>query len=110
MSKLSLIQIVILLLSLIDITATYIYVSTFHSKFPNLDYTQLEANPILRFSWKTFGMGIGTLVGGIIVFSILFLIIYNAKINWQYYLFGVLSMMCIYHILNINQLAHLKPA
>lgn len=109
MNKLTLIQIAILLLSIIDITATHFYVSTFHAKFPKLDYTQLEANPILRFSWKTFGLKLGSIIGGIIVFSILFLLIYNINPKWQYFFLGMLTMMVVYHLLNFNQLAMLKP-
>lgn len=104
------IQILIMVMSLIDITATYFYVSTFHAKFPQLDYTTLEANPILRMSWKKFGLGLGTIIGGFIVFSILSLIVLTASEKWQIYLAGVLSMMIIYHFLNFSQLAALAPA
>jgi hypothetical protein len=103
------IQIIILILSIIDITATHFYVSTFHAKFPQLDYTTLEANPILRFSWKTFGLKLGSIIGGVIVFSILAMIVYNMNNNWQYFFLGLLTMMVIYHSLNFTQLAALKP-
>jgi hypothetical protein len=104
------IQIVILVLSLFDLGATYLYVNTFHAKFPQLDYTTLEANPILKTAWKNFGLTKGMIIGGAIVFSILFLIVYGASEKWQYFLFGLLVMMCVYHFLNFSQLAALKPA
>lgn len=101
--------IIILIMSLIDLGATYLYVSSFHQKFPTLDYTVLEANPILRYSWKTLGLNLGMIVGGLIVFAILTLIVLNIPEKWLYYLSGVFTMMIIYHFLNFSQLAQLKP-
>lgn len=103
-------QILIMVMSLIDLGATYFYVSTFHTKFPQLDYTSLEANPILRMSWKQFGLNTGMIVGGLVVFALLSLVALTAPEKWQIYLAGVLSMMIIYHFLNFSQLAALKPA
>lgn len=102
-------QIIILILSLFDLTATYLYASQFHAKFPQLDYTTLEANPILRMSWRKFGLKAGMIIGGIIIFSLLILIVLSIEINWQYFLAGALSMMVVYHFLNFAQLAALKP-
>jgi hypothetical protein len=104
------IAIIILIMSIIDLTATYFYVTTFHTKFPTLDYTTLEANPILKMSWKTFGLNVGMIVGGIVVFAILTLIVLNISDEWLYYLMGVFSMMIVYHLLNFTQLAALKSA
>ena len=106
MSKL---QIIILLMSLADLTATYLYVSTFHNKFPTLDYTSLEANPILKAAWKQLGLNIGMIVGGLIVFTILLLVVLSTPDKWLMYLAGVFTMMLIYHLLNFSQLANLKP-
>lgn len=103
-------QIIIMIMSILDLGATYFYVSTFHAKFPQLDYTTLEANPILRMSWKQFGLGTGMIIGGIVVFALLSLLTLTASEKWQIYLAGVLSMMIIYHFLNFSQLAALKPA
>lgn len=94
------IQIIILILSLIDLTASFFYISTFHNQYPNADYTQIEANPILKISMRQFGIKIGMLVGGIIVFGILLLLVLNLKENYHYFLVGALSTMLIYHFLN----------
>ena len=103
------VQIAILIMSLIDLTATYYYVSTFHQKFPQLDYKTLEANPVLRMAWKQWGLGVGMIIGGLIVFALATLVTLNAQNDWQWYLAGALSMMIIYHFLNFAQLAALKP-
>lgn len=104
------IQIIILVLSLVDLTATYFYVSTFNTKFPNLDYTSLEANPILRMSWKQFGLAKGMIFGGILVFCIMLILVLAMTEKWQYFFLGILVMMCIYHLLNFSQLARLPGA
>lgn len=103
-------QIFILVLSILDLTFTYFYVSTFHAKFPKLDYTTLEANPILRMSWKKLGSKSGMIVGGAIVFIILTLLVLSISEKWQYFLAGILLMMNVYHLLNFSQLSALKPA
>jgi hypothetical protein len=103
------IVIIILIMSLVDLTATYFYVSTFKNKFPQLDYTALEANPILKTSWKLFGLQKGMIIGGLLVIALLSLIVLSVSEKWQYYLLGLFSMMIVYHLLNFAQLAALKP-
>src|SRR3990167_4639625 len=98
-------QIIILILSVIDLGATFLYISTFHNKFPQLDYTTLEANPILRMAMKNLGLVKGMIVGGLIVFAILVLLVLTIPDKWQYYLSGVFTMMIVYHFLNFSQLA-----
>ena len=93
---------------LIDIVATYNYVATFNKKYPNIDYKQLEANPILRTSWKLWGLKIGSFIGGVIVFSLVFFLIFTISINWKWFFSGVFAMMLIYHMLNWSQLIRLK--
>lgn len=101
--------IMILVMSLFDLGATYLYVSKFAQKFPQLDATKLEANPILRTTMQHFGIQKGMLIGGIIVFVVLFFIVIGLTERWQYFLAGALAMMLIYHFLNFSQLAALKP-
>ena len=98
------IQIIIIVLSLLDLTASYFYITTFNNKFPNQDPTIIEANPILKMSIQHFGILKGMIFGGLLVFSILLLVILTLNFKFHYYLAGVLSMMLIYHTLNFNLL------
>lgn len=98
------IQVIILVLSLLDLTASFLYVNQFHNKYPEQDPTIIEANPILKYSMRTLGINIGMVVGGLIVFGILLLLVLNLKENMLYYLAGVFSMMLIYHFLNFRLL------
>lgn len=102
--KIALIQIIILILCLVDIMATYNYINTFHKKFPTIDYKTLEANPILRTSWKIWGLKLGSLIGGVIVFTLVLFLIFTISKEWQYFFSGVFAMMIIYHMLNWQQL------
>jgi hypothetical protein len=101
---------VILIMSIIDIVATYNYVNTFHKKFPKLDYKQLEANMIVRICWNKLGMKLGSIIAGLITFTLLILLILFVPENFRYFIAGALFMMLIYHILNWVQLMNLKPA
>lgn len=102
------IPIIILILCILDLSATYNYVNTFHKKFPNLDYKSLEANPILRNCWNWFGLNIGMIIGGLIVFSLVIFLVFSLSTNWLYFFMGTFSMMLIYHLLNWIQLSNIK--
>lgn len=105
-----LIIIIILVMSILDLGATWYYLKFFNNKFPTIDFKTLEANPILKLAMTHLGLTKGMIVGGIIVFVILLLITLSIADRWLYYLAGVFSMMLIYHLLNISQLAKLNPA
>lgn len=98
------IQIAILVLSLLDLTASFLYVNQFHKMYPNQDPTIIEANPILKFSMKAFGVSLGMLVGGLIVFGIVLLLALNVKRELLFYMAGLFSMMLVYHVLNFKLL------
>jgi len=98
------IQIVILVLSLLDLTASYFYVNQFHKMFPKRDSSQVEANPILKYSIKSFGVKEGMIFGGILVFFIVVLLVLNITDKYLYYLAGVFTMMLVYHGLNFKLL------
>ena len=100
----------ILIASGIDIIATYNYVNTFHKMYPKLDYKQLEANLLVRYFWKKFGMRDGSIVAAFATLGILIVLLYNVSINLQWFILGALCMMNIYHILNISQLNNMKDA
>lgn len=101
------IAVFVLILSLADLSATYFLVSTFHKKFPELDYTSMEGNPILRNAWKNFGLNWGMLIGGAVVFGLVNILVFSVEDRWQYFLCGMFSMMMLYHCLNYLQLTKL---
>lgn len=98
------IQIIILVLSLLDLTASYLYLNKFNKIYPEYDATKLEANPILKYSIKNLGIQKGMIIGGLIVFGILLLLVLSVADKYLYYFAGVFSMMLVYHALNFKML------
>ena len=101
---------IILIMSIIDIVATYNYVNTFNKKFPKLNYKKLEANIIVRYCWDKLGMKIGSIAAGLITFTILIILVSLVTENNRYFIAGALFMMLIYHLLNYEQLKTIKNA
>lgn len=100
--------IVVMIMSLLDLGATYVYISTFAHKFPELDAISLEANPILKLAMRQLGIEKGMIFGGIVVFLLLLIIITSLPEKWQFFLAGVLATTLLVHLLNFNQLIGLK--
>ena len=98
--KLQLIQIIILLMSLADLGLTYLYLHSYHTMYPENDYTKLEGNPILKISMQKLGLEKGMLLGAVIVFGIVILLTISMSEKMLYFFAGVFSMMNIYHYLN----------
>lgn len=98
------IQIAILVLSLLDLTASYLYINQFHKMYPEHDATKLEANPILKYSMKNFGIKTGMIIGGLIVFGILLILVLSVADKYLYYFAGLFTMMLVYHVLNFKML------
>ena len=94
----------ILLLSCLDLFFTFKYVDTFREKFPDKDYKQLEANPIIRKMWDMFGFGKGMLISVPIILLGWSLFCFVAPDNIKYFGSGMLTMMMAYHYLNWAQL------
>ena len=98
------IQIIILVLSLLDLTASYLYLNQFNKMYPKHDATKLEANPILKYSIKNLGIQKGMIIGGLIVFGILLLLVLSLADKYLYYFAGLFTMMLVYHALNFKML------
>lgn len=98
------IKIAIIIMTLIDLTATYNYVSAFHKKFPEQNHLSLEANPILRTAWSKFGLERGTIYGGVIILGLSLLVMMIFSREGLFFYAGTLFMMIIYHGLNWQQL------
>ena len=102
------IRIIILILSVIDLSLTYKYLKTFKDMFPEKDYTLLEANPIIKLCLKKFGFPTGMFISAPIIFILLFIAIVIISTEWHYFAMGLFVMMIIYHFCNLNQLKALK--
>ena len=98
------IVIAVIILSILDLTASFLYIRKFAEKNPKIDPTIIEVNPILKFSMKTFGITAGFIYGACLVFGIIILIVFSFAEKYLFYFAGAQSMMMIYHILNFKLL------
>ena len=103
-------NIVLLILGafLLDMFFTYRLAQAYKNKFPDRDWTTIEANPIIRYSWRKMGLISGSCISGIIISIILFTILQFTSENWHYFFFGIYSMMCVFHYTNFKALERIK--
>ncbi len=64
----------LLLLSLTDILVTYYYVRKYRKWQPDKPYSLIERNPLLNFLWNKLGLLFGTIIGSIIILSLIFFV------------------------------------
>jgi len=103
-----LIRIIIIFLSIVDLSLTHKYLKTFKNMFPDKDYTLLEANPIIKLALRKFGFPKGMYVSIPFLFILLIIAICIISTEWLYFAMGLYVMMVIYHFCNLNQLKALK--
>lgn len=108
MEKWRLIAVIALLtLSLIDIVCTYYYVHKYKEWQPDKPYNMIERNPLLVFLWNNLGLLFGTIVGAIIIWTLIFIIVKTA----HPIIIGILAFSLSYalfnHSKNINLLIKL---
>lgn len=66
--------IILLTLSVIDLGATYYYVSKYKAWQPEKPYKSIENNPLLVFLWNTFGLHLGMLIGAVLIWSLIYIV------------------------------------
>jgi len=66
--------IVLMTLSVLDLAFTYYYVSKYRSWQENKPYKLIELNPLLRFLWERLGFQIGMFVGSVIILSLIYIV------------------------------------
>lgn len=104
MSLRNIIIIILLTLSIIDLTATYIYVRTYRNWQPNKPYNLMENNPLLTFLWNNIGLELGMLVGACIILTLIYLVGKSAWMPLVILLLLVLLYTIYKHYVNFNLL------
>jgi len=99
--------IVLIVLSVVDLSLTGYYVQKYKKWQPDKPYKLIERNPLLVFLWNTMGLWIGLLVGGVIILSLMFIV--GKSAHWLV----ILLLLCFLiwamfnHYTNINLLHQL---
>ena len=96
--------VILMSLSLIDLSATYYYISKYKVWQPDKPFNLIENNPLLVFLWNNMGFIIGSVIGTIIILSLMFIIGKSA----HPIVIGIVMIFLIYalqnHYTNINLL------
>lgn len=98
---------VLIILSFIDLGLTYYYVHKYKQWQPNKPYNLIERNPLLTFLWNKIGLFLGTLIGGTIIFALVYIIGKEAHWIVVSLLFILLIFTMYNHYININLLHNL---
>ena len=95
---------ILMIMSTIDLVATYLYVNRYREWQPNKPYNMIEKNPLLVFLWNNFGLEIGMIIGAVIIWALIFLIGKSAHPIIIGILFLTLSYAIYNHYINTNLL------
>lgn len=66
--------VILMILSLIDLGATYYYVYKYKKWQPEKPYNMIEKNPLLVFLWNNLGLTFGMIVGSVIILTLIFIV------------------------------------
>ena len=96
--------IIIMTLSVIDLVTTFYYVKTYRDWQPEKPYRLMELNPLLVFLWTKMGLIIGHLVGSVIILSLVYIVSRYSHWTIALLLLIVLIWTMFNHAQNINLL------
>jgi len=70
-----------------DAISTILFMKTYKKRFPNNNWINIEANPIVRFFWRRFGLEKGMLLSMVCVMPII--IITSIVASFERFFFGM---------------------
>ena len=94
--------VILMSLSLIDLSATYYYISKYKQWQPDKPYNLIENNPLLVFLWNNLGFIMGSIVGAVIILSLIFIVGKSAHPIVGLIIFLILCYALQNHYSNIN--------
>lgn len=99
--------VILMSLALIDLSATYFYVSKYKQWQPEKPFYLIENSPISVFLWNMFGLHIGTFIWAVIFLSLIFIVGKSAHPIVILFLFLFISYALHNHYTNINLISEL---
>jgi hypothetical protein len=96
--------IIIMLLSITDLTLTFYYVNKYKSWQKEKPYNLMENNPLLVFLWNNFGFILGSIIGAIIILTLVYFISKTLWIGFPIVLLCILLWTMYNHFNNITLL------
>ncbi len=102
------IEIVVFAGAILDLVLTYNYLRIYRRKFPDKNYIVIEANPLIRWGIRNFGLSNGVAYSGMAILFILGLLLYYLPSNAKWFLAGAYYMMVTFHLTNLLALKRMK--
>ncbi len=102
------IEIIIILGCLIDLSLTYNYLTIYKKKFPKKDFIIIESNPLIRAAIRQYGLGDGIAISGFVILVMLIMILAFINTNFKFFVAGVYYMMITFHLTNLLALRRMK--
>ena len=99
--------IILLLMSLIDLGATYYYVYKYKQWQPEKPFNLIENNPLLVLLWNMFGLTLGTIIGAVVIWSLIYILARSAHPIVVGIVFLFLCYALFNHWTNLNLLSKL---
>jgi len=98
---------IILILSFIDIGATFYYVQKYTGWQPDKPLKLIENNPLLVFLWGQLGIILGTVVGAAVIWTLLYIL--GKSAHWIVIVLVMIFLLyaLFNHYTNINLLQEL---
>lgn len=94
--------VILMTLSLVDLISTHYYISKYKTWQPDKPYNLIEQNPLLVILWTHLGLLWGSLVGGTIILTLIFIIAKSAHPIVVALVFFLLCYALYNHSVNIN--------
>lgn len=102
--QLGILDLIIVCLSLVDLWFTYSYLNKLKSRGKG-DYTQGEANVLIKFLIKKYGLKLGMVLSVLVLTSALGISLVVVKYGeYKWFLLGLYYMLTIQHFVNNNAL------
>lgn len=99
--------IILMSMSIIDLSLTYYYLRKYKNWQPNKPFNLIENNPLLVFLWNNLGLHLGMIVGSVIILTLIYLVGKSAHPIVVLILFLFLCFALFNHNKNINLLHEL---
>lgn len=96
--------IILMTLSIIDLGATTYYIQKYKAWQPEKPYKMMERNPLLVFLWNNLGFVFGTIVGAVIILTLVYLVAKTAHPIIVGLLFLFLLFALYNHYINLGLL------
>ena len=102
--------IILIVCYMLDMGLTYCNTKMFKYIRPDTDAEQYELNELVRFMWKKFGLGWGTIMANLVIFPLLLGLLYLIRnhLNYLYFMFGVYFIILYLHIVSFINLFFYK--